>query len=715
MASTTEFFKLTIDGVSSELHVVRFRGREGISQLFDFEVEFVSEDAALDFEAVVGKPALLEMTTSDDPRFVHGIVSRLEETGVGNHFTNYSVRIVPALWAFGLKNDCCIYQAMKVPDVIKDILQSGGLESGTDFKLSLNASYPVREYIVQYRETDLQFVTRLMEEVGIFYFFEHTEDGHVLVLGDDTGAHADVGGPVVLPFRATDTGLQAETEEVTRLRLTRTMRTGKVSMRSFNFEKNKLKLDTVSSSDAETMHEHYDFDGRYFDEAAGKDLVKIRQETFAARRRTLSGVSNSRHLTSGFKFGVSEHPRDDFNADYLLTRVVHTGEQPQAAGPDSGGSDEERAETYTNTFEAIPAAVVFRPLQLTESALVDGPQTAVVTGPAGEEIYCDSHGRVKVQFHWDRYGTADDKASCWMRVAQSHRIADFAIPRIGEEVIVDFLEGDPDQPIITGRVYNGTNQTPYSLPGEKTKSTFRTPSSPGGNGFNELRFEDASGSEEVFVHAQKDMNIKVLNNRTQEIGNDSVHSVGRNETQEVQNDRGRKVGNDETITIGKNETISIGANQRATIGADDTLDVTGKRATTIGKSDTLDVSADSTTSVGGNQSISVTKNQSISVTNDRSDSVGGDSTASVGKDGGLSVTKKFTLAVGDGMKFDVSKDLKAAIGKKVELEAGDEVSITCGSAKVILKKSGDIVIEGGKISLKASGNMAMKGSAVAIN
>ena len=714
MAGTPEFFKLTIDGVSAELHVVRFRGREGVSQLFDFEVDFVSEDAALDFEAVIGKPALLEMSTNDDPRFVHGIVSRLEETGVGNKFTNYSVRIVPALWAFGLKNDCCIYQAMKVPDVIKDVLQSGGLESGTDFKLSLNASYPVREYIVQYRETDLQFVTRLMEEVGIFYFFEHKDDGHVLVLGDDTGVHSDVGGPVVLPFRATETGLQSDTEEVTRLRLTRTMRTGKVSMRSFNFEKNKLKLDTASSADAETMHEHYDFDGRYFDEAAGKELVKVRQETFAARRRTLSGASNCRHLMPGFKFGVSEHPRDDFNADYLLTRVVHAGEQPQAAGAD--GSDEEDAvQAYTNTFEAIPATVVFRPLQLTESALVDGPQTAVVTGPAGEEIYCDSHGRVKVQFHWDRYGTADDKASCWMRVAQSHRIADFAIPRIGEEVIVDFLEGDPDQPIITGRVYNGTNQTPYSLPGEKTKSTFRTPSSPGGNGFNELRFEDASGSEEVFMHAQKDMNIKILHNRTQSIGVDHTHSVGNNEVESVGKDRTRKVGENETITIGTDQKTDIGANRIENVGANETVSISSNRTLTIGTVDQVTVGAQRTVTVGANETLTVGGAQEVTVGGARAITVGGQQSVSIGADLSETIGANSSKLVGADANTEIAGDQKVKVGKKLVIEGGDEIVLKCGDASITLKKNGDVVIKGSKVDMKADGNIKIKGSKIAAN
>ena len=714
MAEDPEFFKLTIDGLSAVLHVVRFRGEEGISELFEFEVDFVSDDAAIDFEAVVGKPALLEMTTNDDARFVHGIVSRFEETGVGTKFTNYSARIVPALWAFGLKNDCCIFQELSVPDVIKDVLQSGGLESGGDFDLRLKGSYPVREYIVQYRETDLDFVTRLMEEVGIFYFFEHTEDGHVLVLGDETGAHADIGGPVVLPFRAEDTGLQSDKEEVSRLRFTRTMRTGTTSMRSFNFEKNKLKLETASKADVETQHEYYDFDGRYGDEALGKALAKVRLEAFTARRKVVTGASNCRHLMSGFKFGVSEHPRDEFNADYMLTRVLHAGEQPQAAGGEASGG-EAGGKSYANTFEAIPAAVIFRALQLTERALVDGPQTAVVTGPSGEEIYCDAHGRVKVQFHWDRYGKPDDKSSCWMRVSQSHRIADLAIPRVGEEVIVDFLEGDPDQPIITGRVYNGTNQTPYSLPGEKTKSTFKTPTSPGGGGFNELRFEDASGSEEVFLHAQKDWNIKVLNDRTQDIGHDHAHTVGHDEKMEVKNDRARKVASNEKITIGANQNVTIGANRTESVGANENVSITANRSITVAGSDTETVALQRTVSVGVNETLSVGGAREVTVGGAQAITVGAQQSTTIGGNETAEIGGNSSAKIGGDSNTDITGSENVKIGKKLVVDAADEISLKCGDASITLKKSGDIEIKGSKISIKGSGDVQIKGSKIAQN
>ena len=713
MPQSAQFFSFTIEGVSAELNVVRFRGREGMSELFEFEVEFVSDDTAIDFDSVIGKPGLLEMSTNDGPRFVHGIVSRFEEVGGGQQHTLYLARIVPALWTYGLKNDCCIYQTMTVPDVIKDILTSGGMEAGTDFRLDLTGAYPQREYIVQYRETDLDFVSRLMEEAGIFYFFEHKEDGHTLVLSDHTGVHADIVGVVVLPFHADDTGLQGTTEEVSSLRLSRSMRTGKVTMRSFNFQKNTLKLDVAANGEAETEHEHYDFDGRYGDEGLGKSLVKMRQDSFAARRRILSGDSNCRHMTPGFKFGVKDHPRDEFNADFLLTRVEHTGAQRQAAGADGGGAEGE--EMYSNTFEAVPSAVVFRPLQLTEPALVDGPQTAVVTGPSGEEIYCDEHGRVKVQFHWDRYGTPDEKASCWIRVAQSHRIHDLAIPRIGEEVIVDFLEGDPDQPIITGRVYNAGRVTPYTLPADKTKSTFRTPSSPGGDGFNELRFEDLAGSEEVFFHAQKDMNIKVLNNRTQDIGVDNSHHVGNNETEKVDKNRTREVGENESITIGKDETISVGQNHSETIGKDMTLSVGSNQTISVGTDQSASIGGARTTSVGKADTLDVGAKQTINVGADQALNVGGAQAVTVSKAVSLTFGDKLTQAVSKDASVDIGGKAVEKVGKSKSVEAADEIVFVCGSAKIKLTKNGDIVLEGNNITVKGSGNVTLKGSKVAAN
>lgn len=709
------FFTLTIDGVSADIRVVAVRGEEEISELYEFEVEFVSDDPALDFDAIVGKPALLELVTNEDPRFVHGIVRRIEESGVGQKLSSYTVEIVPALWTFGLKSDCCIYQALAVPDVIKDVLESGGLAAGSDFDLGgLKGSYPKREYIVQYRESDLDFIDRLAEEVGIFYFFEHTDSGHKLVFGDDPGAHADIGGLVELPSRPDDTGMQSDTAQVSDLRFTRTLRTGKVMMQSFNFEKNKLALKTESAAADEADHVDYDFDGRYYDEGTGKQLAKVRQEAYAARRRILTGRSNCRHLTAGYKFAVIEHPRDDFNGDYVITKVNHEGEQPQAAGADAiGAGSGER--TYVNTFEAIPASVPYRPLAVTERALVDGPQTAVVTGPSGEEIHCDSHGRVKVRFFWDRYGSTDDKSSCWVRVSQSHRINDLAIPRVGEEVIVGFLEGDPDQPIVIGRVYNGGAQSPYALPGDKTKSTFKTLSSPGGGGFNELRFEDAAGSEEVYLHVQKDWNIEVLNDRTETITRNLTHKTGQDEEREVTRDRFRKVGRNEAVDIGGDQLVKIKGDRTEAVEGNESVKIdgnlthevvgnrtekTGKdRQSTVGGKDTLTVGEDHEIGVGGGQTINVKDDYSLTVKGDASVEVKGDHE---------------TTAKGE-IKVDAKKDIEIQSGKKIKIDGGDEITIKCGSASIVLKKSGDITIKGKNIDVKADSNVQIKGSKIAGN
>jgi len=389
----------------------------------------------------------------------------------------------------------------------------------------------------------------------------------------------------------------------------------------------------------------------------------------------------------------------------VLLRVSHFGSQSGAFN----------GEPYGNSFDAMPADVLFRAPQITPDALVDGPQTAMVTGPSGEEIYVDSYGRVKVQFHWDRLGARDDKSSCWVRVSQSHRIADLAIPRIGEEVIVDFIEGDPDQPIITGRVYNGTAVTPYSLPADKTKSTFKTLSSPGGNGFNELRFEDAAGGEEVYLHAQKDWNIEVLNDRTQSIGHDHKHTVGNDETMEVKHNRERKVGKDESIGIGANQAITVGGGHTVAVDKDDSLTVKGAQSITVSKDSTTTISGGRTISISKNDNLTVSKDQSITIEGKKSESVNGEHSFSVTKDSDQSYSHNLSVGVEKDFSTDAKAKVELKVGKSYKLEAADEITLECGSAKIIMKKNGDISIEGGKISVKGSGDVTLKGSKIAAN
>lgn len=713
---TQGFFTLTIEGVSADLRVTSFTGSEGLSELYEFEIDFLSDDPAIDFDGVVGKPAVLEMTTNDDPRIVHGIVSCIEEVGSTPRWSSYSITVVPTLWTFGLRKDCCIYQALKVTDVIKDILESGGLTLNTDFEFrGLKSTYPKLEYCVQYRESDLEFITRLMEEAGIFYFFEHEQAGHKLVMADDKGEHAAINGPTMLPFKAGDSGMQSDQEEVRDLCLSRSLQTGAVAMRSFNFEKTSHNLESISKADSDTDFVDYDFDGRYFGSSEGKQLAKVKVESYAVSRRELSGKSNCRHFTAGNKFTVSDHPRDEFNAEFVLLRVNHRGEQPQAAGADGMGGSDDGEQAYENTFEAFPASITFRPPQVTERGLVEGPQTATVTGAAGDEIYCDQHGRVKVFFHWDRYGTRDDKSSVWIRVSQSHRLGDLAIPRVGEEVIVDFLEGDPDQPIITGRVYNGTRVPSYSLPGDKTKSSFKTFSSPGGGGFNELRFEDAAGSEEVFFHAQKDMLVKVLHDRKREIGHDDTQTVENDETLETKHDRFRKVGRNEAVEIAKDQLVKIGADRTEAVTGNESVKIDGNLTHEVVGNDTEKVGKERKVSVGDKDSLTIGKDHEVSVGDGQTTSVGKDYKLSVDGDAAIEVKKDHETSADGKVNISAKKDMEIKSDKKIKIEGAKEISLECGKASITLKKNGDIVIKGNKIDVKADSDIQIKGSKISEN
>ena len=724
--ASSAFFEFAIDGISDELLVLGFEGREGVSQLFEFEVKLSSDAAGLAFDDALGKPALLTIhTDNDEPRYLHGIVGRFEETGTNPKSTTYTATVVPRFWTLGLRQDCCIYQELSTPDVIKKVLEDAGLAEGEDFSLNLQGSYNPREYCVQYRESDFAFVSRLMEEDGIFYFFEHSDSGHKLVIADHTGAYGVIPGETNVPYREDDSGMQSVAESVNVARYSRSLRPGKVVLTDYNFTKVDLNLASEVEGDAETSYEIYDFPGRYIDTGHGSERSTVRMESLRAERDLLVGESDCRRLVSGHKFTLEEHPRDDMNQEYLLLRVKHVGRQPQAGGadavadlPDEDGEHDEAERMYEAEFEAIPSGVLYRAPMVTPKAIVDGPQTAVVTGPSGEEIYCDEHGRVKVQFHWDRLGQKDDKTSCWMRVSQPWSGTGYGgmvIPRIGNEVIVSFLEGDPDRPIVTGHVYNGSAMFGYSLPGDKTRTSIKTYSSPGGNGFNELRFEDAAGSEEVFLHAQKDWNIQVLNDRTQSIGNDHTHTVGHDEKMEVKNDRTRKVGANESVDVVGNETIKIGGDLTETVGGSLSLTVTGAATVKVTGAVSNAFEAAQSTTVGADDSLAVSGAQNVAVTGNRGVAVDGDDSLNVKGGRSANVKGADTLAVDGDHSMDLKGDSAIEVGKALAIKAGDEIKLECGSASITLKKNGDIEIKGNNINIKGSGNITVKGSAVAQN
>jgi type VI secretion system secreted protein VgrG len=489
-----------VKGLDQELRVTRFDGHEGMSELFAFDISLGCAEHDLSFDDIVGSDAVLEIRSGDSVRHVHGIVSDFEQGELGKKVTAYRAVLVPTVWKLRNRRASRIFQDLNVAEIVEKVLTKAGIQASA-FRFALQGTYKKREYCVQYRETDWAFVCRLLEEEGIAFFFEHMEDGHGLVFSDNNAAFAPVAGNASVVFRTSAGALQSD-EHVSQFLFSQRVRPEKVTLRDYDFKKPTLSLEQDASSKDDL--EIYDYPGDYDDPKEGARLAKVRLEELRASRRTGDGDAVCPRLVPGFTFTMTEHPRDDFNRKYLVTRVEHHG-----IVADMGDAGEK---VYENRFQVIPADVPFRPPLVTPKPAVRGVQTAFVVGPAGDEIYTDEHGRVKVHFHWDREGASDDHDSCWIRVAQISAGSAWGavfLPRIGHEVVVDFIEGDPDRPLVVGSVYHGTNVPPYKLPDDKTKSTIKTNSSTGGGGFNEIRFEDKKSSEEFFMHAQKDLNAVI--------------------------------------------------------------------------------------------------------------------------------------------------------------------------------------------------------------
>lgn len=683
-----------------KLRIVRFFGHEGISEPYQFSLDLASTDGEVDFDKIIGEQALFTIHGPKGKRHIHGLVSLFEQTGREGKLTLYRAEVVPSIWLLSRRHNCRVFQNQNIPDIIKGVLTDGGIPSD-QFRFSLKRSYKPRDYCVQYRESDLSFITRLMEQYGMFYFFEHASDKHVMVIGDDPVVNVPIPEPAKVIYHPPGTAGVSDQEHIYEYRYNQEIRSGAFRLKDYDFKKPRLNLEAEEKTKGDGRFEIYDFPGEYQAADEGKDLAKVRLEEVQATRQIGSGQSDCRRLIPGYRFTLDQYYRSELNREYLLVRLSQSGSQPQTLGAEAAGGGGNGV-IYQNQFECIPSATPFRPSRITPKPLIPGPQTAIVVGPKGEEIYTDEHCRVKVQFHWDREGKNDEKSSCWIRVSQLWAGSGWGamfIPRIGQEVIVEFMEGDPDQPIITGRVYNGDNIPPYELPAEKTKSTIKSNSSKGGGGSNEFRFEDAKDSEEIYLHGQKDWTIAIENDKNQTIGHDETLEVGNDRTKKVAKNQSEDIGENKTITVGKNHSESIGENA------------------------SIDVGKDETVSIGKNQSISVGENQTLSVGKNLSESVGENAYSSIGKNLSSDIGENLSAQVGKKGTVQVGDDLGVNIGKKLSIQAGDAINIVSdkqivlksGSGSITIKQSGDIIIKGSKISITASGNLVMKGSKITQN
>ncbi|WP_107768261.1 type VI secretion system Vgr family protein [Dickeya dadantii] len=548
--------------------VVDFELSEALNQPFALSLSLASSQPGIDFGAVLDQPCeLLVWYEGELQRRVSGIVSRFAQGDTGFRRTRYQAEVRPALWRLGLRTNARIFQTQKPDAIIGTLLEEAGI---TDFAFALRHEHAVREYCVQYRESDLAFINRLAAEEGLFYFHEFEAGKHRVVFADDAGALTK--GPELF-FNLATQGL-SEGAYVRRFRYAEAVSTAEVALKDYSFKTPAYGLlHNRMSSELDHQREsyqHFDYPGRFKQDPSGKAFTGYRLDALRAGAMTGSGESNAAELRPGGTFTLTEHPNPAFNLAWQVVAVTHSGQQPQALEEESGGEPT----TLSNSFEVVKATTTWR-AAMPYKPMVDGPQIATVVGPAGEEIYCDQYGRVKLQFPWDRYGASDDQSSCWVRVSQGWAGGQYgliAIPRIGHEVVVSFLEGDPDQPIVTGRTFHATNPSPYPLPASKTRTSLRT-STHKGAGFNELRFEDQAGQEEVFIHAQKDMNTVVLNNRST--------SVNASHTENV--------GGDQTVVVQHNQTVSVKENQVTEIQGEQTVAVTKNRHTTVDDNESLQV------------------------------------------------------------------------------------------------------------------------------
>ena len=565
------------------LLLVGLNGHEGISQLFSFQLDLIAENKTdVPFDQILARRCTVNLVMpGDKKRFFSGICRRISQGERDATFTHYQMEIVPEFWLLSKRAQSRIFQHISVPDILKKVLD------GLDVAYELQGKFEPRDYCVQYRETDFNFASRLMEEEGIYYFFKHAADGHKMVVANTAQSHSPLPEESRLLYEDIESGNREE-GRVFGWQKSQELRSGKYRLWDHSFELPGKNLEATSGAVdsvpvGKVTHklkvggndklEVYDFPGEYaqrFDgvEAGGGDRPADLPKIFEDSRRTVGirmeeettpgivvqGGSSCRNLTSGHRFTLERH----FNADgaYVLTGVQHAGKLGGDYRSSGGGEFH-----YANTFTCIPLATPYRPLRLTPKPVVQGSQTATVVGPGSEEIFTDKYGRVKVQFHWDREGKKDQNSSCWIRVAQNwagKRWGIMFIPRIGQEVVVDFLEGDPDQPIITGRVYNADEMPPYELPKEKTKSTIKSNSSKGGGGFNEVRFEDKSGSEQIFIHAEKDMDTRVKNDSKEWIGNDRDLIIKGTQKEHIDGDRHLAVGGSRNESVGQDHYLKTG-------------------------------------------------------------------------------------------------------------------------------------------------------------
>lgn len=564
----------------------RMSGSEQLGRLFEYRVQLLSEKNDIKIADVLGKNMGISVDLpSGEKRLFNGIVTRFCSTGWQGNFSTYEAIIHPWLWLLTRTANCRIFQEMTVLDIVKEVCNNGVYGGIAELDVShLTGNYEAMNYCVQYRETDFNFVCRLLEQEGIYFFFTHLGEKHTMVLADSYSAHTDIPDYVAVKFRGDANREKVGKESVHSWYAGGEIQASNYVLNDFDFERaaastsgSLLVKKNMPAAYSQPAYEQFDYPGGYNKAAAGTAIAGARIESVHGQCEQIRAQTSARGLFPGGLFGLVEHPREDQNRKYLVTSARYEMVINDYETNDDASGDQ----TFQCDLTAVGKEHNYRPERITPKPFVQGPQTAMVVGKAGEEIWTDKYGRIKVQFHWDREGKEDEKSSCWVRVAQSwsgKRWGTMFIPRIGMEVVVEFLEGDPDRPLVTGCVYNSDTMPPYDLPANQTRSTMKSNSSKGSEGFNEIRFEDKKDSEEIFVQAEKDYNRVVKNNDTLKVGFEKCDKG--DQTIEIKNDQKLDVGNDQKCDVGNDQTIHVKMNQK--------LDVDMDQKITIGKTSVME-------------------------------------------------------------------------------------------------------------------------------
>jgi type VI secretion system secreted protein VgrG len=721
----------------ADLEVRRVTGREALSSPFDFEIDFVPANGEpIPLTDLSGEKAVLTWRRVDGAeRWVNGIIWSVGMGGVASGKPYYRARLVPKLQRLTCVKRSRIFQGQSGPEIVKKILG----DAGVHHRLSLSGKHPAREFCVQLQETDFDFIARILADEGIFFFFEHSSDDHTMVLVDAVSGCAALDGDADVPFRTHELQVNAaEDEHVFRIEHSGRVATGAVSLKDFDFERPALALAGKSQASGPDLVLSWDeYPGGFADVSLGNALSQRRLEELRTPVGGFGGESTCLRFVAGASFQLTEHPVEAFGKKLLLRAVEHQATQQKGSGQQTG-----IAHDYQNSFAAVDAALAYRPARLPRPRAL--PTTATVVGGSGEEIDIDKYGRVKVQFHWDREGKKDAKSSCSIRCAQGWAGAGWGatfLPRLGQEVLVKFLEGDPDRPIVVGAVYNGSHPPPLGLPGSKTQSTLRTESSTGGGGSNELLFEDSKGAELLSVHAQRDKKIEVRNDKTQHVGahealevqKDRHIEVHGHQRLQVQGNEGGSIAGKQTLNVQGSRTTSVGQNHTEDVTLKQSVSVAGDRHVLVSSSVDTDVLALGALTVGGAYSVlvagvlteSVGIKKTAAVAGSREETFAGSHDEEVTKKSEAKVGGDFQIDVKGGVTIETGKDHQETVEGKLELETknalawrakelkleADKITIVV-DGKVALKIDSDNVTFGAAAFTLDGSNIAIKGNSV---